>query len=861
MRNRGVKKVKNSKRCKLLILLSLLILAFSMVNFPIVKAMESQNESTIKQEENIHVQEAIDDEAFLDFESIMPPDLDSFSGGEALPIEHTQEDVRAIPDSKDTTNELMSDSKLYDVEQFFFLPNGEELIAEIGIPTSIEVHSSQPTDTIRITLPKGADFSEGNTNILFEEIETFDNFSTAYLASYENVTTEFSFEVIFTESGYDQVSVEDAEASEHTAFLFTYVTDGQSRSNVQPQFDRSSVTVTSWSNFRSAWNNNKRTEILVQTAIFSTGSSLNTRTTGVTIGNRQSLNLATTDTLAWSAGTVVLSDVMLTDGSMNGHTLQFRRLGSYANTRGITVQNLDMRGSVVNDLNNMGIHGGSVNVTNELYMNNNRITTNSTVRVGRRAELRNFSIRHNSRSATALDCQRVEIYHGLHSWDIGSTKFQPDRAWETVTATIISNSITASTDPSFNDSTFQLRNASWIKSPGVIVDGSLPPIDPPPPPPIDPPPGPPGDPWTGFVYFMDEETGRDFLAEQYEGRVNEPIVVEAAKPGGKLEQQFPGYEFSRWTSQNPGVSDPPDQWGRYNPDSYQFVPYFVNTNLFLYYNLTEGTVTVNYVSDEGEELAPSEVLTGKVGTSYRTEAKEISGWQLIDIPTNAQGQFTVDPITVEYIYEAEIEEESGPLPPVDPLDPDKEIDPDDKPETPEEQGLLSIDFASHFRFSKQEISSHDTTYNAEPQKLLDNNGNILENEDRPNYVQISDRRGEGGWQLTIRQSKQFESATTNRELFGAELVLRNQEAVTVQGGSLPPAEVISEPLRLIPGESQLLMRSTDTVDTGKGTWVYRFGDGQTAGESVQLDVPTVASPEKAMYKTTLVYELSAVPGN
>jgi hypothetical protein len=48
---------------------------------------------------------------------------------------------------------------------------------------------------------------------------------------------------------------------------------------------------------------------------------------------------------------------------------------------------------------------------------------------------------------------------------------------------------------------------------------------------------------------------------------------------------------------------------------------------------------------------------------------------------------------------------------------------------------------------------------------------------------------------------------------------------------------------------------------GTGTWIYRFGNGETAGDSVALDVPKGANPEATTYSSTLIWELSAIPGN
>ncbi|AUJ87396.1 hypothetical protein CXM95_17300 [Enterococcus sp. CR-Ec1] len=204
--------------------------------------------------------------------------------------------------------------------------------------------------------------------------------------------------------------------------------------------------------------------------------------------------------------------------------------------------------------------------------------------------------------------------------------------------------------------------------------------------------------------------------------------------------------------------------------------------------------------------------------------------------------------------------EVGPVSPVDPLDPDAEVDPENKPELPEDQGLLSIDFVSQFDFGSQAISAHDQTYYAQPQRLLNEDGTVNEDEERPNYVQVSDRRSENernGWQLAVTQKEQFQTKTKT-ELAGAQLQLMNQQLVTAQGGKEPSLQA-TNPLNLIPGNKRTLIRAEG--NEGTGTWIYRFGNADTAGESVALHVPKAANPEATKYSTTLVWELSAVPGN
>lgn len=198
--------------------------------------------------------------------------------------------------------------------------------------------------------------------------------------------------------------------------------------------------------------------------------------------------------------------------------------------------------------------------------------------------------------------------------------------------------------------------------------------------------------------------------------------------------------------------------------------------------------------------------------------------------------------------------------PLDPLAPDKEIEPDNPPLIPDNQGNLRIGFVSQFVFGEQERRLfEEATYYASPQLRLDANGEPIESEPKPNYVQISDNRTEAdGWELSVRQREQFKTEQGS-ELTGSRLQLKNRQLVSNHEGT-KPREISSEEILILePGERKPLLTSSN--GEGKGTWIYRFGDAQTAGESVALVVPKGANPEITTYSTTLVWELSAVPVN
>ncbi|EIX1153305.1 MucBP domain-containing protein [Listeria monocytogenes] len=75
------------------------------------------------------------------------------------------------------------------------------------------------------------------------------------------------------------------------------------------------------------------------------------------------------------------------------------------------------------------------------------------------------------------------------------------------------------------------------------------------------------------------------------------------------------------------------------------------TVTFVYQKVTAGNIIVDYVDKNGEKIADSIVLTGKLNSSYRTSAKKISGYKLYQTPKNASGKFSNTSQRVTYVYE------------------------------------------------------------------------------------------------------------------------------------------------------------------------------------------------------------------
>ncbi|MFS1068564.1 MucBP domain-containing protein [Enterococcus casseliflavus] len=80
---------------------------------------------------------------------------------------------------------------------------------------------------------------------------------------------------------------------------------------------------------------------------------------------------------------------------------------------------------------------------------------------------------------------------------------------------------------------------------------------------------------------------------------------------------------------------------------------------YVYERSDAALVIVRYEDMEGNQLAEPTILSGKVGLSYESNAKEISGWRISKTPKNAKGTFSDAVQEVIYVYSADKENEPG----------------------------------------------------------------------------------------------------------------------------------------------------------------------------------------------------------
>ncbi len=144
-----------------------------------------------------------------------------------------------------------------------------------------------------------------------------------------------------------------------------------------------------------------------------------------------------------------------------------------------------------------------------------------------------------------------------------------------------------------------------------------------------------------YVYERSDAAPVTVKYEDTEGnQLAEPTILNG-KVGLPYESE--AKELSGWT-----VSQTPANAKGIFSDTAQEVVY-------VYERSDAAPVTVRYEDTEGNQLAEPTILNGKVGLPYESEAKELSGWTVSQIPSNAKGMFSTTAQEVIYVYGAEKE--------------------------------------------------------------------------------------------------------------------------------------------------------------------------------------------------------------
>ncbi|WP_176374322.1 MucBP domain-containing protein, partial [Enterococcus sp. 8E11_MSG4843] len=139
-----------------------------------------------------------------------------------------------------------------------------------------------------------------------------------------------------------------------------------------------------------------------------------------------------------------------------------------------------------------------------------------------------------------------------------------------------------------------------------------------------------------YVYERSDAAPVTVKHQDSEGnQLAEPVIL-----SGKV-----GLPYASEAKEIPGwyVSETPDNAsGTFTEDPQEVV--------YIYNRSDAAPVTVKHQDTEGNQLAESVILSGKVGLPYASEVEEIPGWYVTETPDNASGTFTEEPQEVVYIY-------------------------------------------------------------------------------------------------------------------------------------------------------------------------------------------------------------------
>lgn len=195
--------------------------------------------------------------------------------------------------------------------------------------------------------------------------------------------------------------------------------------------------------------------------------------------------------------------------------------------------------------------------------------------------------------------------------------------------------------------------------------------------------------------------------------------------------------------------------------------------------------------------------------------------------------------------------------PVDPEDPDTEVDPDEKEDPTGNTGELRLDVVPVFDFGTKKITTGEKEYSAELPV------DATSTEEIPYYVQVTDVRGTGaGWSLTAKLTDQFTDGT--HTLDGATIALANV-ASEAQTGTTAPTSTTDGSLEYDAVNDKSIKIASAAANEGMGVSAVRFGDTArygstlTADDSVKLTIPGTTQVYANTYKATIKWTLGATP--
>ncbi|MEG0733336.1 MAG: WxL domain-containing protein [Vagococcus sp.] len=184
-------------------------------------------------------------------------------------------------------------------------------------------------------------------------------------------------------------------------------------------------------------------------------------------------------------------------------------------------------------------------------------------------------------------------------------------------------------------------------------------------------------------------------------------------------------------------------------------------------------------------------------------------------------------------------------PPISPKDPSVDLDTIDKDEGKQtnQEGPISIDYVSHFRFGGNHKIDQATM------KIP------LENKGTP-FFQVTDITGDGtGWQLRgkLNEFKNDKGSTIKGakiSMSTGELITRNPSQTSDSSGFSIPKTVVFE------SGGNFVPLMTAKPDFGSGTWAVKFDDYK---KSVIFEAPGKNIEANSTYKSGFVWQLVTVP--
>lgn len=258
------------------------------------------------------------------------------------------------------------------------------------------------------------------------------------------------------------------------------------------------------------------------------------------------------------------------------------------------------------------------------------------------------------------------------------------------------------------------------------------------------------------------------------------------------------------------------------------------------------------------------ILAGGVTIFAEENEEQVSSKEVQEITTDAEIGFTA-------VDEEGEGEDTVVIPPVD--EPSVIIPPVTGPDG-ENKGPLTIAYVPTMNFGSQVISNQDREYSMLAEMHQEDGTEGEENQvPYVSFAQVQDTRGtNAGWNLTVSLSD-FLSGTQNGTLTGAEITLLNP-TIDYRGNNQSNAPVAHDnPLVLKPNTGAVpVMQAANTKGAGNSSVVWGNQpdlDAQHANadvdvvknDAIVLSVPGSTAKDAATYRSTLTWELSALPDN